>query len=490
MCRPSRHTEPRVEAVRFVSMASAEPAPNSTGAKDAKSAIRGGPISRAIDQFQGSLHAIRHLDERIAPVAIALDTERLAPTALSAVRRLPAPRRALLEAWFAKELEASPSADDSPQLEPDESDQVAPSSPTDTPRSAPDASSSPNEGLASGETELHKILGTREAAVELRQHLYHTTISPPRASVLRGSLLVTAFGTFEVLVGFLMQHYFLANPGALGEEPKFSLKDLQGFATLDDARDAAVATQVDSLLQRDFDSWEKWFRERLQLNLDSLCVDRQALAEMLQRRNVIVHNNGRVSRQYLRRLADRSDLPELNTPLPVDGEYLESALDSLEALGILLGTGVWSKLYPSEEDLAVTLLSNRAYKLLLAERWVVARKVCDVARVLKTDASTRYVFTANCWLAEKRLGNFATVREDVEKWEVSGLAPEFKFVRYVLLDDLDAAFPLAKQLLDGNFLDAATLAEWPVLAAFRDDPRYQKLCPDVAASGHEGKSPP
>ena len=467
-------------------MPNADTPSSTTGGGDAKETIRGAPISRAIDRFQESLNAVRHLDEQITPQAIALDEERLTPAALSAVRRLPTARRERLKAWIIKEEEEAAAEtqeeDDPPDSEEDRTTKtaVSGSGEVDGVARSDDAQTNQDNEPDVSARELSEILGSREAAFELSQHLYHTRISPPRATLLRRSLMVTAFGAFEVLIGSLMRQYFVANPGALGEEPKFSLKDLQEFGSLDEAREAAIGTQVDSVLQADLAQWEKWFKVHLELNLETFCIDRQVLAEMFQRRHVIVHNDGRVSRLYLRRLAGMTNLPELHAQLSVTDTYLEAVIESLETLGVLLGTGAWSKLYPNEKELAMSILLNRTYKLMLGNHWTAVQKLCQVACVIKADESNQQVFTVNGWLAEKRLGNLESARDAIEGWEVSALAPEFKFVRFALLDDLDAAFPLARQLLDGNFLDLSTLAEWPVLAEFREDHRYTLISADNA----------
>jgi hypothetical protein len=222
--------------------------------------------------------------------------------------------------------------------------------------------------------------------------------------MLRSSLLVTSFGALEVLIGVLAREFYLAHPGALGDEPKFTLKELQQFDSLDDARTAAVASQVDKLLQGDLAEWEKRFESRLHLPLDSYCIDHSTLEEMFQRRHVIVHNDSRVSRLYLRRLSGHADLPELDQILPVPRPYLEDALDALDVLGSLLAFNAWRKLFSSEEREATEDITRQSYSLMHRGRWAAARKICQAYVNASPKAEHREIFRANHWLAEKRLG--------------------------------------------------------------------------------------
>jgi len=293
--------------------------------------------------------------------------------------------------------------------------------------------------------------------------------------MLRSSLLVTAFGALEVLIGVLAREFYLAHPGALGDEPKFTLKELQQFDSLDDARTAAVASQVDKVLKGDLAEWEKWFESRLHLPLDSYCIDRSKLEEMFQRRHVIVHNDSRVSRLYLRRLSVRAGLPELDQILPVPRPYLEDALEALDVLGSLLAFNAWRKLFSGEEAEATEDITRRSYSLMRRGRWAAARKICQACVDAPPKAEHREIFRANHWLAEKRLGNLADVRDEIDIWDVSALHPRFAFVRHALLDDIDAAISLADRLLGQGVIDLGSVEDWPVLQELREHPRYPEM---------------
>jgi|SRR5665213_2715053 len=57
-------------------------------------------VHRALQRFQGTLDAIRQVEERITPLAGELDKERFSPQALAAIEQLPPRHRKELEAWL------------------------------------------------------------------------------------------------------------------------------------------------------------------------------------------------------------------------------------------------------------------------------------------------------------------------------------------------------------------------------------------------------
>ena len=90
-------------------------------------------------------------------------------------------------------------------------------------------------------------------------------------------------------------------------------------------------------------------------------------------------------------------------------------------------------------------------------------------------AATQAVLRANMWLANKRLGDFATVEGDVHDWDVSALDPRFKFMKDLLLDELDSAFAMTPALVRGGILDGDDLLEWPALTEMRADERFEAM---------------
>src|SRR5205823_3234934 len=109
------------------------------------------------------------------------------------------------------------------------------------------------------------------------------------------SMLITAVASFETLLSRILSRQFELFPRLLARsEQQFSLEDLQAFATIDDARDAAVERRVDAIMRDSFDDWDRWFEKNAGVTLSSLCCDAAEIRELFQRRHLVVHSDGRV----------------------------------------------------------------------------------------------------------------------------------------------------------------------------------------------------
>ncbi|HET8955175.1 MAG TPA: hypothetical protein VFN18_05905 [Solirubrobacterales bacterium] len=412
---------------------------------------RQAPFVVSLYRFHENIDALRQLHEEICGHAAEMDKQRMGPEALSAVQSLSPDRRERFQKWLEEAI----------GRERDEEN--------------------PESGLSDADkTELGAIFGGNQAAaVQAWLRMQRALVlAPSRETLLRSSLLTMAVSAFEALVGNLAARHFELRPKTLGKEPKFSLEKLSEFDSVEEILDSAIAFRVFQLLQERLADWVKWFDSDsgLGIKLKNLAIDYQRLEELIQRRHIIVHNGGVVSSQYLERVHFDSAPPQLGEALPIDEPYLRDALEQLDAVGSLLGIGVWSKDHPEQEAEAVSVLSNRQEELLFEDRWLVLRKICSVAKHVASFDRQAQVFQVNEWLAVKNLEGLDAIRADIEaSWDTTALEPQFGLVKHALLDQNDEFFRLAPTLLESGGIQQEQLRTWPVFADLRDDRRFAAL---------------
>lgn len=326
---------------------------------------------------------------------------------------------------------------------------------------------------------MEELLGPEEMhrALDVLTLAYRRMLGPGRARILRGSLLTAGVGAFEALLGSLIQEYYLLNPGALGDETKFSLKDLQGFNSIEDARYEAASRKVDSVLAEDLASWSKWLKEFPKIKLETNCISYSNLFELFQRRHVTVHNAGYASRRYIEKV--RSVAPdhavEEGELLPVDADYLDTAFDELEATGNLLAAGIWCERLPDQEQVVIHSLYQRTYDLMLDGRWDPVVCICSVAkkRSKSADANLIEIHRVNEMLGRKRRGE--AIEEPLSEWDVSAMHPRYAIAKAALEDDVESLALMIPRAIDAEHLGWKDVLEWPLLSEFRDSAEFQVI---------------
>lgn len=305
-----------------------------------------------------------------------------------------------------------------------------------------------------------------------------------RSRILHGSILVSAVGAFELLVGSLVRYFYSRHPGALsaGEEGKeFSLADLEGMSSIEEARSLAIERRVERVLFDSLSGWSKWMKKSLDFSFEDLAIDWTQLREAIERRHVVVHNGGRASRIYLERLGDAAAGVDLGDPLLIDEQYLLDTLRQLRVVTVLAVNVAIIKLDTEWADYAVNRVTDATYDFLVKGEDSAVIALCDATLQLRLDDHDKLITRVNRAVARKRSGD-DEARHDLDDVDRSALDPKFQLAIAVIEDDLDLALDLADELFRSQGLDLKALLEWPLLVPLRGLPKYRTLVAEHHAS--------
>jgi hypothetical protein len=412
------------------------------------------PVWWAVRRFQLNIDALREMLHRAAPEMRELDKLRLGANALAAVNALPKENQEQLEALLEEEQRERPP--EAPEEEPQRGDTTG-------------------EDLSEADGKrLHEIFrGDRFALASFLEGYMAAVAGPSREAIVQNSFLIMAVSAFEVLVSGLAARHFVAFPGALDPaKEEFSLEDVEGFRTTEDAIDLLLSRRVGDLMRGGLDDWAKWFLGRGKIKLSELAIDWESAREIFQRRHLVTHSGGLVSSAYLAKVKI-PDPPALGSRAMVDEDYLEAAFDHLDALGTGMGIQAWGIWYPDQLDDSAAALLRRTYQTTLLRRWQVTEKLATME--VRCADELRHSIRCNGWLSLAERTGYETIRAEVEQWDVSALDGRFKLARLVLLQELDAALALVPALLASEQLRPGELREWPILRTLRAHPEYEAL---------------
>ncbi|WP_329554203.1 hypothetical protein [Streptomyces sp. NBC_00696] len=310
--------------------------------------------------------------------------------------------------------------------------------------------------------------------------LHETLQRPPRLPIFLQSTTVSAVSNFEVLFSRLVAEYYSFIPQALEaasreKEKEFSLKELKEMESLNDAIEIAIRRRVDELMFGSFSEWRKFFADKMNLKFEDYAVDWEFLQEVFQRRHVIVHNGGMVSRRYLRNVAQKysTDVKEGDL-LPVDHEYVVRAASELLAFGFLLAIATGIKLAKTEAEFLNGKLHMFTYRNLKKSRYRIVEKCATFGEILAQDMDDELIYRVNKWIARQRMGD-ESVRPEVEDWDVRALSSRYKLAKYCLLGENEPAMTIVESLYSTGDLSFEDIIEWPLLQPLRGTDSYVAL---------------
>ncbi|MFJ3785768.1 hypothetical protein [Streptomyces sp. NPDC090093] len=315
-------------------------------------------------------------------------------------------------------------------------------------------------------------------AAKLATNLHTLLRRPSRVSFLLESTVISAVTSFEVLFSSLVSAYLKVSPQSLEalsreKDKEFSLRDLKGLSSIDEAVDLAISRRVDELMFGSMSEWRRFCIEKLNIKFDDLSSDWTAVKEIFQRRHVLVHAGGIASARYVNSIKtdDEKTAVTVGQRLQTNHEYVYEALDLILSFGILLASAIGIKFAPSHGKSILSNLHQLTYKRLLAKDDDFVMHLCSAGEKIAKEHSGKMLFMVNGWIALKRK-NPRKARALVSEWDASALQDRYKLAKMCLLDESEAALDLMKKMYSSGDLSSEDVLEWPLFAEIRALPEY------------------
>lgn len=305
-------------------------------------------------------------------------------------------------------------------------------------------------------------------------------IQTPRA------LFVAMVRAFDAYLGRLLRSIFILKPELVhASQRSLSFSDLVRLESVDEAREHIIAEEIDSFLRDSHIDHFDWLEKRLNIPLRKDLPSWSTFVELTQRRNLYVHCDGLVSKQYLD-ICKRNSLPldgiAIGIPLLIDSKYFNQAFSCLFEIGVKLAHVSWRKLAPDQIEVADGALNDICFELLQNERYKLAHNLLTFATsILKkhSSARNRRIFIINLAIASKfgNTGNVAQCLRD-EDWSDCGI--HFTLAKFVLEDRFDEAAALMKSIgTESELVSRYAYDNWPLFRAFRESDQFRSAYKDL-----------
>ena len=285
------------------------------------------------------------------------------------------------------------------------------------------------------------------------------------------STLMMLVTRFEEFVSNFLTELYIQFPQKYLDNQQLSFSEIS-TGNIEEIRKRLVIREVDYKMRESFKEWFNIFSSHgLSCNLfkDELSI----LTEIYARRNIIVHNSGKVNSTYL--LAVPDSKAKLGEKLSADEKYMEAAFETIYRIITLMLIEA-SKLDRKSEDQYLLNIFNDLFDFLLRGKY----RVCEPAYselskkdCLSTEIKLMSLFNMwICIIAEKGL---SIVEDDIRDFDVTALSDMFKLAKVILLNEYDMANFILIKLLKSEEIPPAIIEEWPLFMWYRLSDHFGKL---------------
>ena len=192
-----------------------------------------------------------------------------------------------------------------------------------------------------------------------------------------------------------------------------------------------------------------------------------AYIELDLRRNIIVHNEGKVNQKYLAGLPEKYEKPQEGAQLICDDIYVVKSIESLIKFAYLL----YYLISDGEDELA--FLDSTAFDFLNSEKWDIALFSYDLLLAIPTLSNVeKTIYQINRLNAKKHIDGLESVKKELEQFDVSGMENRYIIAKKLLLEEHNDVNELLKLDYPESF-DFHMIQTWPIFIEYRKSEEYK-----------------
>lgn len=292
------------------------------------------------------------------------------------------------------------------------------------------------------------------------------------------SVVVAMVSSYDALVGNLIRIIYKAQERSLHAlNIEIPISEILGFSDIEDIKSYVVEKQVETVLRKSHEEQLEWLEKKIHVRTLRDFDHLKDFVEVMERRNLFVHSEGKVSRQYIDQCknAGYSVSVSFGDTLTADYAYIKKCYDIIAETGIKVSQIVWRKLELGLDDCDDSL-QDITFNYLCRRQYELANNLLLFAMlpvVKHRDSEYEWVFRVNLALSYYLAGNKEKSNEIVKDKDWSALKSNYRLAAAVLLEDYERACQIMREIgVDNNY--KIYYQQWPLFREFRKTDSFQK----------------
>ena len=285
--------------------------------------------------------------------------------------------------------------------------------------------------------------------------------------------IVNCLQIFEEYFGHILKILISIKPEAYFYDKTIKYSSLIN-KNIDDLTNDLINQEVDKLMYAVSETIEKANKTH-KLQLEKHQDIWSAYIEIDLRRNIIVHNEGKVNQQYLSGLPKEFIKPNDGTHLICDDVYVAKSIEALIKFAYLL----YYLISDGEDELS--FLDSIAFDFLNSEKWDIALFSYDLLLAIPTLSNVeKTIYQINRLNAKKHIDGMDSIKKELEQFDVSGMENRYLIAKKLLLEKHQEVNELLKIDYPISF-DFEMIQTWPIFMEYRKSDEYKAFIDDHQA---------
>jgi hypothetical protein len=309
--------------------------------------------------------------------------------------------------------------------------------------------------------------------------------------VLHRSALIMLASYFDCFLSDLISGYYIIHPEGLDKELSISASELRSCADIEEALELIVNKKIENISYKGLEDQKAFMKNFLKIDLKENLIDWNLINETIERRNILVHNNGIINNRYLKRVSvsgvqEESQTIKLGERLIVSDEYFNKVIDEILVASVILMQICWRKwMKDSAKDADRNLLSH-FFPMKVLGQYDVLKRLGLFAKEIKVHGDgTRHELDMYYCLAIKEKGESAKLKEELSKFDESTLTPHEMLYVSGLKNDIASFYENLKKPDSVKGMIKTEFLRDPIFKDFRSNDSYEKMIEEAIGHGKD-----
>ncbi|KKU50449.1 MAG: hypothetical protein UX71_C0001G0104 [Parcubacteria group bacterium GW2011_GWA1_47_10] len=298
---------------------------------------------------------------------------------------------------------------------------------------------------------------------------------PLQAHLFSKNTIVSMVSTIDILLSKLFSFYYKKYPKKLSlENQSIRFEELENIENVEEAQKFLIDREIETLLiEQGLDRKLKVLRKDMALNLDPINKNLEDLKKLIKIRNLIVHNEGRMDKEYIKKYGDKKS--ELNKDIIIADKYLNDSLLLLYFIGTYIIQE--AQLNFSEEIKKKNfLLINPLHYLVKHEQYHLLRPIYNFISNPKINASEKkYIVINYCTGLKKQGKKLQDIEKVLELEDWSLTRDDFDMCKAALLDKHTVFYKYLKKLIKAKTVGKEEIDDWAIFAFYKNKSEFKSI---------------
>jgi hypothetical protein len=315
--------------------------------------------------------------------------------------------------------------------------------------------------------------------------------------IVERSLFIGLFSELDAFMGNLLTIIYTKQPALLKSiRREVSLTDLLQFESLDAVKQDMLDKEIDSFRRDSYIEQFSALENKFSFKTLRKFPEWSEFVEISQRRNLMTHNGGIVTEQYLSICAREGCKIEpdvvAGSQLKIGPEYYFRACHVLSLVAFMLVHTLWRKVLSNDAKEANEAIQHEVFEALRRKDWLLAVRmgefsIAEEMRKSAEDIDIR-IRHINLAIGYKKTNRIADMRSCLESCDWTASIRDFKLAVEILTDGYQAAADIMRQIgKTGELVRQDAYHDWPLFFDFIEREEFKAAYREIYGHDFDAK---